>query len=44
MYNICMDKIKFVWDEEKNIINQEKQLRLKKTDMIGKGEKAYENC
>ena len=24
MYNICMDKIRFVWDEEKNQTNQEK--------------------
>lgn len=24
MYNICIDKIRFVWDEEKNQINQEK--------------------
>ena len=24
MYNVCMDKIRFVWDEEKNHINQEK--------------------
>ena len=24
MYNICIDKIRFVWDEAKNLINQEK--------------------
>lgn len=24
MYNICMEKIKFVWDEEKNVFNQDK--------------------
>ena len=24
MYNICIDEIRFEWNEEKNLINQEK--------------------
>ena len=43
MYNICIEELRFEWNEEKNLINQEKQLRPRKPDMNEKGEKAYEN-